>query len=104
MGRRITAVVVRHSAVIVGSPEEFASTLEGRKVLRVSRKGKALALELSGEDGSAARFLLVRLGMTGQFTVAPREAPIELHTHVHLTLDDGREELRYRDVPALRQA
>ena len=98
VGRRITAVEVRHPAVIVGLPEEFASTLEGRKVLTVSRKGKALALELSGEGESAARFLLVRLGMTGQFTVTPREAPIELHTHVHLVLDDGREELRFRDV------
>jgi formamidopyrimidine-DNA glycosylase len=98
LGHRVAAVEVRHPAVIVGSAEEFASTLEGRRLVNVSRKGKALALELSAEDGSRSRFLLVRLGMTGQFTVTPHEAPIESHTHVLLALDDGREELRFRDV------
>ncbi len=98
LGRRVAAVEVRHTGVIVGSAEEFASTLEGRRLVNVSRKGKALALELAAEDGSRPRFLLVRLGMTGQFTVKPREAPLESHTHVLLALDDGREELRFRDV------
>ena len=98
LGRRVAAVEVRHPGVIVGSAEEFASTLEGRRLVNVSRKGKALALELAAEDGSRPRFLLVRLGMTGQFTVKPREAPLESHTHVLLALDDGREELRFRDV------
>jgi formamidopyrimidine-DNA glycosylase len=98
LGRRVASVEVRHTGVIVGSAEEFASTLEGRRLVNVSRKGKALALELAAEDGSRPRFLLVRLGMTGQFTVKPREAPLESHTHVLLALDDGREELRFRDV------
>jgi formamidopyrimidine-DNA glycosylase len=98
LGRRIANVEVRHAAVIAGSPEEFISTLEGRKLAAVSRKGKAIAVELAAEDGSAPRFLLVRLGMTGQLTVAPHEAPIEPHTHVFITLDDGREELRFRDA------
>ena len=98
LGRRVAAVEVRHPGVIVGSAEEFASTLEGRRLVNVSRKGKALALELAAEDGSRPRFLLVRLGMTGQFTVAPHAAPYESHTHVLLALDDGREELRFRDV------
>jgi formamidopyrimidine-DNA glycosylase len=98
LGRRIAAMEVRHPAVIVGSPEEFVSTLEGRKLAHVSRKGKALALELAAEAGSAPRFLLVRLGMTGQLTVTPHEAPLEAHTHVVMALDDGREELRFRDV------
>jgi formamidopyrimidine-DNA glycosylase len=98
LGRRVAAVEVRHPGVIVGSAEEFASTLEGRRLVNVSRKGKALALELAAEDGSRPRFLLVRLGMTGQFTVKPREVPLESHTHVLLALDDGREELRFRDV------
>ena len=98
LGRRIAAVEVRHPAVIAGSVEEFAATLEGRTLAGVSRKGKAIAVELAGEDGSAARYLLVRLGMTGQLTVTPHEAPVEPHTHVFMSLDDGREELRFRDV------
>jgi formamidopyrimidine-DNA glycosylase len=98
LGRRIAAVEVRHAAVIVGSAEEFASTLEGRTLVNISRKGKAIAVELAAEDGSAPRFLLVRLGMTGQLTVTSHDAPVERHTHVFLALDDGREEVRFRDA------
>jgi formamidopyrimidine-DNA glycosylase len=98
LGRRITAVEVRHPAVIAGSAEEFASTLEGGKIRAVSRKGKAIALELVNDLGRTSRFLLVRLGMTGQFIVTAHDTPVEPHTHVFLTLDDGREELRFRDV------
>lgn len=98
LGRRIAAVEVRHASVIAGSAEEFASTLQGRTLARVIRKGKAIAVELAAEDHSPPRILLVRLGMTGQLTVTPREAPIEPHTHVFMPLDDGREELRYRDA------
>ena len=98
LGRRITAVEIRHSAVIAGSVEEFAATLEGRKLVTVSRKGKAIALEMVTDQDSAARFLLVRLGMTGQFIVTSHDTPVEPHTHVFLTLDDGREELRFRDT------
>ena len=97
LGRRISSVEIRHPSVIAGAPEEFASTLEGRKLASVSRRGKALTLELAAADGSAPRFLLVHLGMTGQLTVSPRAAPIEPHTHVFMTLDEGREELRFRD-------
>jgi formamidopyrimidine-DNA glycosylase len=98
LGRRIAAVEVRHAAVIAGSVEEFVSTLQGRELANVSRQGKAIAVELSASDGSAPRYLLVRLGMTGQLTVAPREAPVEPHTHVFMPLDDRREELRFRDT------
>jgi formamidopyrimidine-DNA glycosylase len=96
LGRRIQAVEVRHPGVIVGSPEQFAGELEGRAIVSVQRKGKALALELSTEN-QPPRYLLVRLGMTGQFTVSARQTPLEPHTHVLLSLGE-REELRFRDV------
>jgi len=96
LGRRILAVEVRHPGVIVGPPEQLAADLEGRVIVAVQRKGKAIALELSA-DNQPPRYLLVRLGMTGQFTVAARQAPLEPHTHVLLALDE-REELRFRDV------
>jgi len=96
LGRRILAVEVRHPGVIVGSAEQFAAEIEGRAIVSVQRKGKALALELSAEN-EPPRYLLVRLGMTGQFTVSARLAPLEPHTHVLLALGD-REELRFRDV------
>jgi formamidopyrimidine-DNA glycosylase len=96
LGRRILAVEVRHPGVIVGPPQQFAAEIEGRVIVSVERKGKALALELSAESGPP-HYLLVRLGMTGQFTVCAREQPLEPHTHVQLGLSE-REELRFRDV------
>jgi len=98
LGRRITAVEISHPGVIVGPPEEFVSRLEGRLIQSLQRKGKALALELGAGDGEPARYLLMRLGMTGQVTVVPSAEPSEPHTHVRLALDDGNEEIRYRDV------
>jgi formamidopyrimidine-DNA glycosylase len=95
LGRRIVAVEVRHPGAIVGSPEEFVAELAGRAIVAVKRKGKALSLQLEAEN-APPRYLLVRLGMTGQFTVTARETPLEPHTHVLLALGD-REELRYRD-------
>jgi formamidopyrimidine-DNA glycosylase len=98
LGRRIVSVEIRHAAVIAGSTEDFVSTLEGRTLTKVSRTGKAIAVELMADNGLPPHFLLVRLGMTGQLTVVPHEAPIEPHTHVFMHLDDGREELRFRDA------
>jgi formamidopyrimidine-DNA glycosylase len=96
LGRRIVAVEVRHPGVIVGSAEQFAEELEGRTLVSVQRKGKVLALELEGEN-APPRYLLVRLGMTGQFKVTARETPLEPHTHVLLALGE-HQELRFRDV------
>lgn len=74
LGRRILAVDIRHAGVITGSPEQFTSELEGRSIASIRRKGKVLALELAAEK-EPARYLLVRLGMTGQFTVIGPETP-----------------------------
>ncbi len=98
LGRRIWEVEVRHPGVIVGKAEDFAVGLEGRTIREVRRKGKVIALTLDAPENGEARFLVVRLGMTGQVTVVPRETPLEPHTHVVLALDDGRDEVRFRDV------
>src|SRR3972149_5915216 len=81
LGRRITAVEIRHPGVIIGSIDEFAAAVAGGHVRRLERKGKALAMELSREDGGPPRYLLLRLGMTGQFVVGRRGAPILPHPH-----------------------
>src|SRR6516225_11631786 len=95
--RRLVAVEVHNRWVIVGSPDDFVETVTGRRIQSVLRKGKALALELVAGNGAAPRYLLVRLGMTGQFTVAPQAAPLEPHTHVRMLFEGGAEEIRYRD-------
>jgi formamidopyrimidine-DNA glycosylase len=97
LGRRVRTVDVRHPGVIAGSVEDFASAVEGRVIQALQRKGKALAIELVADDGPSARYLLVRLGMTGQLTVHPSEAPLEPHTHLRVELEGGRDELRCRD-------
>ncbi len=97
VGRAIAAVEVRHPGAITGAPEAFRRSLEGRTIARAERKGKVIALELAGQDGIPPRYLLIRLGMTGQVTVNPVHAPFEPHTHVLLKLGNGDEEVRFRD-------
>jgi len=102
LGRCITAVEVLHPQVIGGSLAEFERNVRGF-IRRLDRKGKAIAIELDlaskPADGKrdSQRYLLLRLGMTGQVTVLPSDRPLEPHTHVRLTLESG-EEIRYRDV------
>ena len=101
VGRWLGAAEVFHPQIIVGSPDDFVREVSGHRVLGAWRKGKAIALELSalnGGDAAERRYMLVRLGMTGQLTVHASAEPLESHTHARLALDDGREEIRYRDA------
>jgi formamidopyrimidine-DNA glycosylase len=98
LGRRVTAVEVRNPAVILGAPDDFVRNIAGGRIVGFSRKGKVLAIRLARDNRKPPRYLVVRLGMTGQFTVSRRESPTEPHTHVRLVLGKGREELRFRDV------
>lgn len=97
LGRTICAVEVLGPYVIRGDPGRFCWGLTGRRVVRLQRKGKTLALELEISDSLPPAYLLVRLGMTGQLVVARRESPVSPHTHIRMLLDGGPDELRYRD-------
>jgi formamidopyrimidine-DNA glycosylase len=92
VGRRITAI--RASKLRLRKPwrAEWAKAMVGLPISGVSRRGKWIIIELN--EGS---FLVVHLGMTGQFTVGAGEAPRRDHTHLVFALDNGRE-LRFRDV------
>lgn len=106
LGRSLGEVVISNAQVVHGNPEAFIAGVAGRRVRALYRKGKALAIELTGHaqavagsgEGKRACFLLVRLGMTGQLVVASRDAEVQPHTHVRILLEGGSEELRYRDV------
>jgi formamidopyrimidine-DNA glycosylase len=69
----------------------WESPLIGARVQAIERRGKWILIGLDGP------WLVVHLGMTGQFTVVPADKMRESHTHVVFTLDDGGE-LRFRDV------
>jgi formamidopyrimidine-DNA glycosylase len=97
LGRTIAAVEVRHHGAIAGDAEDFRKHLERRVISTAERKGKAIAVELASSAGQSPCYLIIRLGMTGQVTLNPSDAPHETHTHVLLKLDDGKEELCFRD-------
>jgi formamidopyrimidine-DNA glycosylase len=92
-GRRLASV--RRSRHALRSPwsEAWAAQLAGRRVEAVQRRGKWIVVAL---DESLS--LVVHLGMTGQLTVAASAEPAANHTHLTIDLDDGREQLRFRDV------
>ena len=71
---------------------EWDELLAGQTVAGIHRRGKWILVELGG-----GAFLMVHLGMTGQFTVTTAETPGESHTHLVFPLDNGTE-LRFRDI------
>lgn len=94
LGRRFAAVR-RTSPHTLRQPwrAEWVPLLTGRVVREMSRRGKWIVTACD-----QGLFLLVHLGMTGQFTVGPAERPQLDHTHLLFSLDDGAEDLRFRDI------
>ncbi len=92
LGRRVRAVRVGRLSLRKPWHKSWAKVLTGRLLLSVQRRGKWIVIEVEG--GS---FLVVHLGMTGQFTVAPATATRANHTHLVFVLDNAAE-LRFRDV------
>ena len=75
----------------------------GRRIERVRRRGKYLLLDFEvkpaerrGAPSAPAPGVLVHLGMSGRMLVEEATRPRAIHTHLVLSLEDGRE-LRYRD-------
>ncbi|WP_104373525.1 bifunctional DNA-formamidopyrimidine glycosylase/DNA-(apurinic or apyrimidinic site) lyase [Desulfocucumis palustris] len=83
-----------HMPKIVRLPQaqEFVSSLTGRKILRLGRRGKYLMLHLSGNYT-----LVIHLRMTGRLVYANPDTPMEKHTHVVFLLSNG-DQLRYTDI------
>ena len=94
VGRRILSVK-RITKVELRLPWDGAwqALLTGRCITEINRRGKWMILHL--DDGS---FLVVHLGMTGQFTVVDAKTARPTHLHLVFALDDGRQQLRFRDI------
>ena len=94
VGHRLTAVrqASRHALRKRWRPA-WNTEIAGRRVQAVERRGKWILVTLDD-----ARTLVVHLGMTGQFTVAPATDAIADHTHLIFPLDDGEIQLRFRDI------
>jgi len=89
LGKTITGVTVRNPNLRRRVQRNFARLIVGRRVDRVSRRGKYLLLECAG--GS----LIVHLGMSGSLRVIEPGVPPGVHDHVDLVF--GGTALRLRD-------
>lgn len=78
--------------VATHAPGAFDRALRGRRIASIGRRAKYLLLVLD-EGGT----LVVHLRMTGRLHFRTMDAPREVHEHVVLRLDDGRE-LRFHDT------
>jgi formamidopyrimidine-DNA glycosylase len=93
VNRRITAIQVSQQRLRRQWQKAWDRQLIGHWVTAVRRRGKWILLDLD-EDVH----LVIHLGMTGQLTVKPAREAAAAHTHLILSLDGGRRELRFRDV------
>ena len=115
VGRRITAVQVRHPRAVrrhLPGAADFAARLDGRTVTAARRRGKYLWFELdaapvdaaptgaaptgAGPTDAGGDAVLAHLGMSGQLLVRPASTLDETHLRIRLRLDDGNE-LRFVD-------
>ncbi|MDX6723143.1 MAG: formamidopyrimidine-DNA glycosylase [Solirubrobacteraceae bacterium] len=90
-GRELTALEISDARWCLPlSPDEIRDAVQGRRVERLSRRGKYLVWELEDEV-----FLLVHLRMTGTLLIDP--APATPYGRVRFVLDGGAHELRFCD-------
>jgi formamidopyrimidine-DNA glycosylase len=92
VGRTLLGIRRSRKALRQVWDKKWDRLVAGRKVTKIQRRGKWILLTLEGGG-----FLMVHLGMTGQFTVVGPDSARETHTHVVFPLDDGQG-LRFRDV------
>jgi formamidopyrimidine-DNA glycosylase len=82
-GRRLERIAVLDPRWSEPAPAEaIADALNGRRIERLSRRGKYLVMSMEGDV-----HLVMHLRMTGNILLAPEEEP--KHTRVRMTLDDG---------------
>lgn len=92
-GQRITAVEVSKFALRRKWEPKWEQQLVGRRVRQVRRRGKWIIADLDSD-----LHLLFHLGMSGQMRVLGSDEPRETHTHLILSLDRGKKQLRFRDI------
>jgi formamidopyrimidine-DNA glycosylase len=92
-GQRITGVRVGRKRLRRRWSARWKRLVEGRRVERVGRRGKWIALSLNNNH-----YLVIHLGMTGQLRVVPAAEQLAPHTHLVFRLSRGEQELRFCDI------
>ena len=96
-GQKIAKVTVHHEDVIAPlTSMAFCRALENSIISTVARRGKYLLVGVR-DDASRENLLMVHLRMTGQLICEGAERPLKKHTHVVITLGNGKE-IRFTDV------
>ena len=86
VGRRIEGVEVRSPALREPLDRRALRRLAGRRVEGLRRRAKYLLIDLEGRST-----LVIHLGMSGRFTVAPPGTPVATHEHLAFHLGpEGR--------------
>ncbi len=92
-GRAISGIELLYRPLLRGRGKKALEAMRGRRVLGVRRRGKMLLIECEG-----GRALVFHLKMTGQFLFAAEGTPRDKHIRLVIRFEDGRNELRFRDV------
>jgi formamidopyrimidine-DNA glycosylase len=71
----------------------WRKVITGKRIESIARRGKWILVTLENNA-----VLVFHLGMTGQLTVVSAATPLADHTHLSFDLDDGRQQLRFRDI------
>ncbi len=89
IGQRLETIELRRSDLRFPFPERFVERLSGRAVKAVTRRAKYLRIHLDSDE-----ILVVHLGMTGRFILAPFEAGVPIAGRGEIvgtyTLESGR--------------
>lgn len=92
MGRRVIDAQHGDKRLRLSWDPSWDRQVRGMTIQSVERRAKWILVCF---DRGAA--LLVHLGMTGQLTVQPSNAPLADHVHLRFRLE-GKNDLRYRDI------
>lgn len=95
-GKRIKKFIILLPKMVRrnNSKQEIISRTQGKVVLNVKRRGKALLLILNSSD-----VLIFRLGMTGQMLWSHPRSPLRKDKHTHIIIDfDKGERILFRDM------
>lgn len=102
VGQRIECAIFRVSRLRYALTETLATTLAGRHVNAIVRRGKYLLFECERRDGGQGRetdnpvgWLILHLGMSGSLRLVPPGTAWQKHDHVDLVFSDVI--LRFRD-------
>jgi formamidopyrimidine-DNA glycosylase len=93
LNRKISEVVIRTPAILKSPRSLFEKKLPGKKVDKISRRGKFIRIDLEGENT-----LWFHLGMTGQLLWREDLQALDKHAHLILSFEASCERLIFRDI------